>query len=98
MNTDFTDSQPRTAVAHKFRTLKVGRILSSLFSFLNPGPGVFQGDGPIEDQFPGSGIGINAEISQTLELTAAADLCACQRSFDFGVAHNFKRARLEVGG
>jgi len=41
--------------------------------FFDPGPRVFEGQGPVEDGFFPGGVGIDREVAEALELDAVAD-------------------------
>jgi hypothetical protein len=65
---------------------------------LDFGPRIFQRDGTIEYGFSGRRVGIDTEISQALELVAAARRGAGQGRFELGIPQYFERMRIQIRG
>src|SRR5512146_3011487 len=69
-----------------------------LASLLDLGPGVFQGDGAVEDQTVLGRVRVDAEVSKAFELETVGGLGIHQRVFNLGVCDNFERVRIEIRG
>src|SRR5262252_7623474 len=69
----------------------------SFCSLLDLRPRVLQCYGAIKDESAGSGIRIDAEVSQTLELVSTPLRSMGQGGFEFGMRNYFKRVGIQVG-
>jgi len=76
----------QTIILVTFRPQAMGNPgLPMLLLRFDPGPRVFEGGGPGEDRFSGGGIlGINEEVTDSLELEPAAGLGVAQAGFQQG--------------
>ena len=64
------------------------RLFAALL-LLHPRPSIFQCNCAVEDRLPGLRIGIDAEVSQALELVAASGGGVRERGFQLGMRDHF---------
>src|SRR5262249_30284789 len=69
------------------------RLASAFFDLR---PGILQGHGPVEYERARLGIGIDAEVSEPLELVAAAFGGSGEARFDFAAGEHFERFGIQV--
>ena len=64
--------------------------------FFDLGPGVFEGEGAVEDQIARSGVGIEAEVADALELEAVLQLGVGERGLQLGAGEDLQRVGVEI--